>query len=110
MQNKHETNFENTKEQLNETLTENGASSKKKGKNYGDSQKKTAKYVISAIAVGNESVTEVPAAPIERKIQLGQGVFTPCNVIENKVNDVEEEYVSLIAYIDFMTQIKTDLC
>lgn len=83
MQNKHETNFENTKEQLNETLTENGASSKKKGKNYGDSQKKTAKYVISAIAVGNESVTEVPAAPIERKIQLGQGVFTPCNVIEN---------------------------
>ena len=82
MQNKHETNFENTKEQLNETLTENGAS-KKKGKNYGDSQKKTAKYVISAIAVGNESVTEVPAAPIERKIQLGQGVFTPCNVIEN---------------------------
>lgn len=83
MQNKHETNFENTKEQLNETLTENGASRKKKGKNYGDSQKKTAKYVISAIAVGNESVTEVPAAPIERKIQLGQGVFTPCNVIEN---------------------------
>lgn len=83
MQNKHETNFENTKEQLNETLPENGASSKKKGKNYGDSQKKTAKYVISAIAVGNESVTEVPAAPIERKIQLGQGVFTPCNVIEN---------------------------
>lgn len=83
MQNKHETNFENTKEQLNETLTENGASSKKKGKNYGDSQKKTAKYVISAIAVGNESVTEVPAAPIERKIQLGQGVFTPCDVIEN---------------------------
>ena len=83
MQNKHETNFENTKGQLNETLTENGASSKKKGKNYGDSQKKTAKYVISAIAVGNESVTEVPAAPIERKIQLGQGVFTPCNVIEN---------------------------
>lgn len=83
MQNKHETNFENTKEQLNETLTENGASSKKKSKNYGDSQKKTAKYVISAIAVGNESVTEVPAAPIERKIQLGQGVFTPCNVIEN---------------------------
>ena len=83
MQNKHETNFENTKEQLNETLTENGASSKKKGKNYGDSQKKTAKYVISAIAVGNESVTEVPVAPIERKIQLGQGVFMPCNVIEN---------------------------
>lgn len=75
MQNKHETNFENTKEQLN--------SSKKKGKNYGDSQKRTAKYVISAVAVDNESVTEVPVAPIERKIQLGQGVFTPCNVIEN---------------------------
>lgn len=83
MQNKHETNFENTKEQLNATSTENAASSKKKGKNYGDSQKKTAKYVISAVAVDNESVTEVPAAPIERKIQLGQGVFTPCNVIEN---------------------------
>lgn len=83
MQNKHETNFENTKEQLNATSTENAASNKKKGKNYGDSQKKTAKYVISAVAVDNESVTEVPAAPIERKIQLGQGVFTPCNVIEN---------------------------
>lgn len=29
--------------------------------------------------------------------------------IENKVTAVEEEYVSLIAYIDFMTQIKTYL-
>ncbi len=83
MQNKHETNFENTKEQLNATSPESNLFGKKKGKNYGDSQKKTAKYVISAVAVDKESATEVPAAPIERKIQLGQGVFTPCNVIEN---------------------------
>lgn len=45
---------------------------------------------------------------------LHNSMFTDqiCGIdkIENKVNVVEEEYVSLIAYIDFMTQIKTDLC
>ena len=45
---------------------------------------------------------------------LHDSMFTDqiCGIdkIENKVNVVEEEYVSLIAYIDFMTQIKTDLC
>lgn len=81
MQNKHETNFENTNEQLNDTLAESTAnSSKKKSKSSVGQQNKPAKYVISAVAVDKESVLE--AAPIERKVELGRGVFTPCDVKE----------------------------
>lgn len=81
MQNKHETNLENTNEQLNDTLATSTANlNKKKSKSSVGQQNKPAKYVISAVAVDKESIPEV--APIERKVELGRGVFTPCDVNE----------------------------
>ncbi len=58
-----------------------------------------------------ESLSEEYVAMIDNFLHDSMFSDQICGIdkIENKVTAVEKEYVSLTAYIDFMTQIKTDL-